>query len=173
MTLPELLIAVTIGLVVLAASGMVMVLAARSEPRLAERSADVQSARTMMERVTRELRQGATVRAATGSSLTVVTLVPRAACGGSAPGPTRSCAVTYNCGSGTCTRAEGNADGTGSSAPVLVAEGLDSAAVFSYAPSTLEPTYIGIKLGFSSSDGDDSITLTDGVHLRNGSGGVA
>lgn len=166
-TLPELLIAGMLGLVVIGSSVGVMAAGLRSEPRIAERTGDVQQAQVMMERITRELRQGATVPVATPSQLALVTFVNSASCGGVPGSAARSCLVTYSCTSGTCTRTEANPDGTGAAMPTTVITGLASDSVFSYSPNAADVRYVGVRLELEARDGDDSITLADGVAIRN------
>ena len=111
-TLPELLIATAVTLVLLGGALTVTVTGIRSEPRVSERSAEIQQARVLMDRVTRELRQGATVLEATTGHLRLITYVSSETCGGVAASTARSCMVTYDCAAGTCTRVESDAEGT-------------------------------------------------------------
>src|SRR2546423_15686019 len=83
-TLPELLIATVIGLVVIGAAVTAMTAGGSSQPPLNSQAASVQQARTSMERVTRELRQGSSVPTATTSPLSTGTYVKRAPSGGAA-----------------------------------------------------------------------------------------
>lgn len=169
LTLPELLIAAVIGLLVIGGGVASFTTGVRSEPRISGRAYDIQQARTTMERISRELRQGSDVRVATASSLEVVTYVPRAECGSPEIGSALKCSVTYTCGEGSCTRTERDPNslpGTGS--PATVVSGLASDAVFDYAEQEEgAPPYIHVTLAFPTEDGDDSITLEDGVSLRN------
>ena len=166
-TLVELLLATSLGLVIIGGSIGVLVSGIRSEPRLAERSADIQAARVAMENLTREIRQGELVTSATSGQLVLVTNVNSATCGGASSTSVRSCRVTYSCSGGQCTRRETNPDGTGTAPARVVVQGLSSNPVFSYSPSAAAPTYVGITLKFPTGSGDDSITLTDGVSMRN------
>lgn len=166
-TLVELLIAVTMGVILLGGAVMVMTVAARSEPRLTTRSAEIEQARALMERIGRELRQGQQVSVATPGQITVTTFVKSASCGGAPASTAILCRVTYSCSAGICTRTERNPDGSGSGAAVREAEGLADDSVFTYAPSASAPAYVGIRLAFPAAPGDDSITLQDGVTLRN------
>ena len=81
-TLPELLIATVLGLIVIGAAVGAMTVGVNSQPRLNSQAASVQQARTTMERITRELRQGSSVPTATASQLSIVTYVNSATCGG-------------------------------------------------------------------------------------------
>jgi Tfp pilus assembly protein PilW len=166
-TLPELLIATAMTLVLLGGALTVMVTGVRSEPRVSERSGEIQQARVLMERVTRELRQGATVLEATTGHLRLITYVNSETCGGVAASTARSCMVTYDCVGGTCTRVESDAEGTASGPPTVETTGLSADPVFSYLPSAASARYVGITFEFPAADGDDAITLSDGVTLRN------
>ena len=109
----ELLLVITLSLIVIGGTVGVLIAGMRSEPRIAERTADIQAARVAMERLTREIRQGATVTTATGSTIALVTNVNSATCGGAHAAEARPCRVTYACTSGKCTRTEVNPDGSG------------------------------------------------------------
>lgn len=166
-TLHELLMAAALSLIVIGGMIMVMMVAIRSEPRTSERSADVQQARTAMDQITRELRQGATVISGTPYELTMVTFVNSATCGGAGSETARLCRVTYRCATDSCTRVELNPDGSGAAESRQVVSGIADEPVFSYSPSVSASRYVGVRMLFPSRNGDDSITLSDGVALRN------
>jgi len=166
-TLIELLVAAVVGLIVVGSAVTVFTSALRNEPRVSSRAGDVQQARTTMERITRELRQGWGVPVATTSSLSILTYVKSAACGGPASSTSIACRVSYTCSSSACTRSERNPDGSGSAPAQTVVTGLQSGSGFAYAPSAATPTYVGVRLILASTGDDDSITLSDGVTLRN------
>jgi prepilin-type N-terminal cleavage/methylation domain-containing protein len=166
-TLVELLIAATIGLAVVGGAVAAFSVSARSQPRVADRAGDIQQARSTIEQITRELRQGSTVTNATSNQLSIVTYVNSAACGGAQATGAIQCRVDYYCSSGACTRTERNADGTGGGPAVTVVSGLTGSAVFTFSPSSTDPTFVGVELTFPARDGDDSISLGDGVSLRN------
>jgi Tfp pilus assembly protein PilW len=159
--------AAALSVIVIGGTIVVMMLALRSEPRAAERSADVQQARTVMDGITRELRQGATIISGTPFELTMVTFVNSATCGGSSSPTARQCRVTYRCAAATCSRIEQNPDGSGTPRSRQVVSGLSGDPVFTYSPSAAAASYIGVQMVFPSENGDDSITITDGVSLRN------
>jgi type II secretory pathway pseudopilin PulG len=172
-TLTELLIAMTALIGLLAVMGAGISLVARNQVRIADRSAQIQQGRAMIERFTRELREGSDVEDATGSGLNFLTFVRTPACGTPAPvAPTDTaiqCRVSYLCTAGRCTRSEGTPEGPGGT-PVTVADGLrDTSAVFSYSPPT-DPGHVGVRLEYPAQDGGESITLSDGAALRNETG---
>jgi type II secretory pathway pseudopilin PulG len=166
-TLIELLVAALLGLAIVGAAVPLFISGIRSEPRVSSRAADVQQARTTMERITREVRQGWSLPTATASELSILTYVKATSCGGESGSTAIACRVTYSCSAGTCTRMVRNPDGSGSAPATPVVTGLADMPVFTYAPDATTPTYVGITLGFPAGDDEDSITLEDGVTLRN------
>lgn len=166
-TLVELLVATMTFLVLLGVGLAVLPMALRSEPRISERAAHIQQGRALVERLTRELRQGSEVESATTTSLEFLTYVRRTECGASVVDePAIQCRVTYSCQGGVCTRTERNPDGTGSASPVQLVDGLQAAS-FGYLPGPAAPEYVAVSLAFPARGGDDAITLEDGVNLRN------
>jgi Tfp pilus assembly protein PilW len=166
-TLIELLLSASLSLLVLGVGVGLMTTAMRSEPKVAEKAGEIQEARVAMERMTREIRQGDSVVTASSTQFSLITQVNSATCGGANSSEARLCRVTYTCAGEVCTRVEANPDGTGPSTPVIVVNGLSTSSVFTYTPSAAAPTYIGVSLLFPSESGDDSITLADGVTMRN------
>lgn len=167
-TLIELLMAASLSLLVIGSSVGILTAGLRSEPRIAERTADIQAARVSMEKLTRELREGSTITTATSNQLSLVTNVNSGTCGDGAP-EVPVCQVTYSCSASECTRSEVNPNGGVASTQTFV-RGISTTSVFTYSPSSSAPTYVGVKLEFPATGGDDSITLTDGVSMRNAMG---
>ena len=168
-TLIELLIAASMSLVVLGIGVGLMTTGLSNQPKVAEKAGEIQEARVAMERLTRELRQGDSVVSATPTQLSLITYVNSATCGGATSSTSILCRVTYSCSAGACTRIESKPDGSAATAPVVVVSGITSSSVFSYSPSAAAPSHIGVTLLFPDEQGDDSITLTDGVTMRNAS----
>lgn len=169
-TLPELLIAAAMGLVV-AAAGMTMVMVAvKSQPRISERAAQIQQGRTMLERLSRELRQGDDVTNATANALRVHTFVDGSDCGG-VQGTAVPCWVDYACSADSCTRTV-----EGDTAEIVVS-GITAPEIFCYAPwdgqsscgaaTGTDPAYVALRLSFPADDGGESVTLDNGISLRN------
>jgi type II secretory pathway pseudopilin PulG len=165
-TLVELLVAMTLGIVVLGAAVMLFTNSITGQPALQARDFQIQQARTAMDRMVREIHQGSTVSTATASQLTVITYVD-STCSGGASSTAVSCQVTYSCSGSVCTRTLRNPDGTGSAAAVQVVSGLSSPNVFTYSPSSTAPTYVGVTLSFSPQKGQSAVTLDDGAALEN------
>ena len=168
-TLIELMIAASLSLLVLGVGVALMSTGLRNQPKVAEKASEIQAARVAMERLTREIRQGDSVITATSSQLSLITYVNSATCGGATSSRSMLCRVTYSCSGEACTRTEANPDGSGATAPVIVVSGIESSSVFSYSPSAAAPSHVGVSLLFPAEQGDDSITLTDGVTMRNAS----
>ena len=167
-TLPELLIATVLGLIVIGAAVGAMTVGVNSQPRLNSQAASVEQARTTMERITRELRQGSSVPTATASQLSIVTYVNSATCGGTAATSAIACRATYTCAAGACSRTEAKPDGTAPGPAVQVVSGLSSTNVFSYTPPTsTAPASVGVTLSFAAQGPNQGITLSDAAALRN------
>jgi len=171
-TLPELLIATAIGLLVVGAAVTVFSAAVRSQPQVSDRNAAIQQARTMTEGLTRELRQGSNATSTAGGNLAVLTYVPRASCGSTAIGPATRCKIFYSCdGAGACTRSECppnfTAVGPGCGPTRTVVTGLADSNVFTVSPRVPGEAYVSTRLAFPAANGEDAITLQDGVALRN------
>lgn len=170
-TLVELLVAMTMGVIVLGAVGSLVVSAMRDQPKISQRAQSITTARWVLERLTREIRNGVKVDKATASSVSFETYVRRTACGGAGVLPSTSpsikCEVTYTCTTTACSRIEA-APGvyTGKATPIF--EGIDSSSVFAYSPSAEEATYVEITLRMPNPSGPAAMTVSDGASLRNG-----
>ncbi len=171
-TLPELLIATVLAMIVIGGAVAVFTVSVRNQPRLTSHANAIQQARVTMERITRELRQGSTLPTTpTASQLSIVTYVDSATCGGAGAASSIQCRVTYTCASGTCTRRETKPDGTSPGPSVQVVSGLASDNIFSYtAPTATAPAYVNVTLAYAAQGGTAAITLNDGAALRNPSG---
>jgi prepilin-type N-terminal cleavage/methylation domain-containing protein len=178
-TLPEVLIGIALTLIIGAAGMGLLTSALGREPAGRERAADIQHARAFIERIGREVRQGNSVVSATASTFTLITYVHTTSCGiaAGANSPAILCQVTYACGT-SCTRTVRNVDGTGTAPVQTLVGGLSGQPVFTYASaysaapcpgssSATNPEYVCIRLQFPAAGGNESVTLTDGVGLRN------
>jgi prepilin-type N-terminal cleavage/methylation domain-containing protein len=166
-TLTEVLMASVLGLFVVGIATTVFVTAVRTQPGLTTRGDAIRQARTGMERLVRELRQGnGTVYGQPAANqLSFLTYVPGSTCGATSNG---FCRVTYSCAtSGTCTRTVAKADGTSPSAAANVVTGLKTSNVFSYLPTNTAPYYITATFVFPGQNGGEAITVSDGAALRN------
>lgn len=178
LTLVELLVAAAMSVAIVAAGSSMLISAVRSQPQLAERSQKVTELRWVLERMTKELRNG--VRIEDGSSPSTISFVTRlrtSACGGTESldpdAPATDCQVTYDCSSGTaCTRAEASPEAPeGSGSPKTLVAGLGSGGVFDYYPAApddpeTEPTYVGVILRIPNPSGSGMLTVSDGASLR-------
>ncbi len=171
-TLIELLISSMLGLLVIGAGVSIFASALKSEPRARERAESIQDARVMADGLARELRQGSNVTTLSPADLAVLTYVPHAACGSSTVGAATRCKVFYSCAAnGSCTRTECGpnalAVGAGCGPTVTVVTGLASNQVFEFTPRIPGMAFVSFDLAFPSSNGNDAITIADGVALRN------
>ena len=173
LTLIELLVASAMSVVLLGAVGSMVISAMRAQPEVSKRSQNVSSARYVLERLTREIRNGVAVDSATASSVSFRTYVRRAACGGAVltdpSSPAIVCQVTYDCTTTSCMRIEAS-EGVYTAPPgtsTTIFSGIDSSDVFTYAPSAAAATYVGVKLRIPNPSGPAALTISDGASLRN------
>ncbi len=181
MTLVELLVASAMGVVVLSALGTMVLGAMRAQPEASERAHNISTARWVLERLTREIRNGIAVDKATPSSVSFRTYVRHNPCGSLSSGSAAiPCEVTYTCTTTSCSRIEAAPEVyEGTATPIF--SGIDSSDVFCYVPSTnpdstscgpagedLESTtYIGVTFHIPNPSGSAGITISDGASLRN------
>lgn len=171
-TLIELLVAMTMGVVVLGAVGSLVVSAMKDQPRISERAQDITTARWVLERLTRELRNGIRVDKATPTSVSFETYVRHTTCGGMTPLAAKTasipCEVTYTCTTTKCSRIEAAPKVTTGTATTIF-EGIDSSNVFTYLPEEEnEPkTFVKVTLRMPNPAGDAPLTVSDGASLRN------
>jgi prepilin-type N-terminal cleavage/methylation domain-containing protein len=170
-TLIEMLVASAMSIVVLGGVGSLLISTLHDQPVLTQKAANIQTARWVLERLTRELRDGVVVDKATASSVSFQTYVRHSTCGGSTMLPSTSasikCEVTYTCSGGSCTRVEA-APGVYTGTATVIFEGLNnSSSVFTYSPSTTSATYVGVTLAIPNPSGGGATTVSDGVSLRN------
>jgi type II secretory pathway pseudopilin PulG len=171
-TLIELLVAATMGMVVMGGAVMVFIGAVRSEPRTSSQVAAIQQGRVVAERITRELRQGLEVVPAGASGLELVTYLPGGSCASSPGIEAEPCSVTYACGDGVCTRTVAQPDGSSPGAAAQAVSGLASDEVFTYSPPIEaavepDPEYVGVEFAFAMQEGGP-VVVADGATLRNG-----
>lgn len=164
-SLPELLVAMVIGLLVSAAGATMVIVALQTQPRATERAAQIQQGRVLLETITRELRQGESIVSVSPSGLELLTYVPVASCGGET-GAARICRVSYACDATSCARTEYPDDGGTASARTVVS-GISGPEVFSFQGDPTDPSFVGVSLVFPQESGEESVTLADGAALRN------
>lgn len=183
-TLIEMLVAMTMGVVVMGGVLILLLGAMRAQPKLDNQATNIQTARWAMERMTREIRNGIRVDRATASSVSFQTYVRHTTCGGSTAlastaAPTK-CEVTYTCTGEACTRIEA-APGVYTGTAKRIFSGISNpTAVFCFVPSkNTDPTecgeaksgsaltYIGVTLEIPDSEGSGGLTASDGASLRN------
>jgi prepilin-type N-terminal cleavage/methylation domain-containing protein len=171
-TLIELLVASTMGVVVLGAVGSLVVSAMKDQPQISQRAQQISTTRWVLERLTREIREGVRVDNATSSSVSFQTYVRHATCGGTgvlaSSAPSIKCEVTYTCMTTYCSRIEA-APGVYTGTASKIFEGIVSSSVFSYVPNAAEATYIKVTLNMPNPDGASGggTIVSDGASLRN------
>jgi type II secretory pathway pseudopilin PulG len=184
LTLVEMLVASLMSVILVGAVMSMLIGAMRAQPDISERNQDVSSARWVLERMTREIRNGVRIDEASASKVSFLTYLRRTSCGGALPATTTApaikCQVTYQCTTTACSRIEA-ADGVMTGTPKPVFSGLNSSQVFCFVPSTeLDPltcgtakskagtTYVGIRLRMPNPKGTTTaLTVSDGASLRN------
>jgi hypothetical protein len=183
LTLVELLVASAMSVVLLGAIGSMVISTMRIQPKISKSAQNVSSGRWVLDRMTRELRNGIRVDQATASKLSFLTYVRHATCGGttlpSATTPSIKCEVTYQCTATACTRTEA-ADGVYTGTARTMFSGISSSNIFCYVPSAetdpltcgaakaaAEVTYVRIQLRLPDPSGAGSLTVSDGASLRN------
>jgi hypothetical protein len=184
LTMIELVVASAMSVILVGAVMSMLMSAVRSQPEISERGQSISTARWVMERMTREIRNGIGVDVATPSKVSFLGYVRRSSCGGSgtlAQGtPAIKCQITYQCTATSCSRIEA-ADGVTTGTAVKIFSGIDSANVFCYVPSksadalscgealsAAGTTYVGLRLHIPNPNGSGAgLTVSDGASLRN------
>jgi type II secretory pathway pseudopilin PulG len=172
-TLVELLVASAMGVVLMGAVASLVISAMRDQPKISKQAQTISTARWVLARLTREIRNGIRVDQATASAVSFETYVRHTTCGGStqladtaAPIP---CEVTYTCTTTSCSRIEANPKVyVGTAIPIF--KGINSNNVFSYTPAPEPPqaaTYIKVTLQMPNPGGPAALTVSDGASLRN------
>jgi type II secretory pathway pseudopilin PulG len=171
LTLIELLVATTMSIVLVGAAGSMVISAMRSQPEVSSRANSISSARWVLERMTREIRDGVKVDNATASSISFQTYVRHTTCGGTtllaSTSPSIKCEVTYTCTTTSCSRAETALGVLTGGTFRTIFKGIDSSNVFNYSPSAAAATYVGVTLRIPNPSGGSALTVSDGASLRN------
>lgn len=176
MTLIELLVSSTMGVVVMGAVALLVVSAVKDQPQISKQAQNITTARWVLERFTHEIRDGRAVKYAGESKFSFETYVRHSTCGGTAALPSSSpaikCQVTYTCTTTACTRTE-SPPGSESGTARPVFSGIDSNQIFSYAPKPPAPTeasqvtYVKATLQLPNPSGTGALTVSNGASLRN------
>lgn len=183
LTLIELLVAAAMSVVLVGAASSMVISAVRDQPRLSKQSQNVSEARWVLERLTREIRNGIRIDVATPTQVSFLARVRRTACGGSVPTDPSAdairCEVTYTCSASSCTRSEAE-DGQFNGSPRTIFTANDGGEVFCFVPSAdpedpLEcgtaaslptTTYVGVNFEIDNPTGPGVLTISDGASLR-------
>lgn len=171
LTLVELLVASAMSVILVGAASAMLISAVRDQPKLSKKDQAVTTARYVLERMTREIRNGTSIdaEASNGSEVSFTTQLRRTECGGAVEeDPSVSaipCRVTYRCTASECTRTETDPEVETGGTPQTIVSGLDSDEVFTYEPPE-EPIYIGVTLHIANPEGDGDLKISDGAGLR-------
>lgn len=172
LTLIELLVSTTMGVVVMGAVAMLLISTLKDQPKISGQAQNVTTARWVLERLTHEIRNGVSVDSTNSneSQLSFQTYVRHSTCGGTGALASSSaaikCQVTYTCSATACSRKESLPNTfTGTARPVF--SGIDSNQVFTYVPSKSEATYVKVTLKLPNPSGTGLLTISDGASLRN------
>ena len=183
MTLIELLVAMIMGVIVVGGATSMLISAVRAQPQQQEQAESISTARFELERMTREIRNGTSVTAASSSNVSFVARVRRTTCGGTVPAsastPSIQCQIVYSCTTTSCTRVERAVGSTSGGAATTIVADIDSSSVFCFVPSAnadptecgpakggTAPTYIGLTLSIPNPRGSGHLTISDGASLR-------
>jgi prepilin-type N-terminal cleavage/methylation domain-containing protein len=177
-TLVELLVASAMGVVVMGAVASLVISAVRDQPKISEQAQNITTARWVLERMTRELRNGIAVTAghAKPEEVSFQAYVRHSPCGGTtllpSSSPSIKCQITYTCDTSSCSRLEAAPETfTGTAREIF--SGIDSSQVFTYVPSATDvpsataPTYVKMTLRLPNPSGSGALTVSSGTSLRN------
>jgi hypothetical protein len=156
------LIATVAALIVVGAAMSLSIIALHAEPQISGRADRVNQARNTLERMTRELRQTYSVQVAGSTELSFFTYERVA---GSTTATQRF--VSYRCDAGQCIRREGPVGQPLPETGTIVADGVTNSDVFDYQPNTIRPEDVEIRFVLSIPHQSNTITVDDGVNLRN------
>lgn len=170
-TLIELMVASALGVIVLAGVSSMVIGVMRSQPEVSRRAENISTARWVLERLTREIRNGVVVETALPTEVAFRTYLRRTACGTTGvPASTAEsiqCKVTYRCTTTACSRGEAPPTAAETGTMTTVFKGIDDSQVFTYSPGSTEPTYVGVTLHLPNPSGGGDLTISDGASLRN------
>ncbi|HET7455131.1 MAG TPA: type II secretion system protein [Solirubrobacterales bacterium] len=173
-TLIEVLVAATMGVVLMGAVASLVIGALRFQPRITKKAENVSTARYVLERMTRELRSGEKIEAGSASEVVFVAYERHSPCGGTTLLPAGQasvpCKITYSCTTTSCSRTEaapGSVAGSGTTR--LLFSGINSNQVFSFQPvgPVTEATYVKVTFRMPDPQGSGSLKVSDGASLRN------
>jgi type II secretory pathway pseudopilin PulG len=179
-TLIELLVASTMMIAILGGAITLLITALKDEPKISGRAEAVGEARTAIDGIVRDLRQGTEVITKEKSKIVFKTYLHANPCSATPSASTAAieCRVTYSCSTTTkaCTRKPESAAGGSPGTTTTVITGISNAAeVFCYMPSETAslcgtsvgaPTYVGVKIVLPNESGSGTTTLEEGAALR-------
>jgi type II secretory pathway pseudopilin PulG len=169
-TLVELLVAAAMSTVVMGAVVLLVVGTVKTQPKISQQAQNVTTARWVLERMTREIRNGIAIKEKSASMVSFEGYVRRSSCGGSGTPASSTaaikCRITYECSTTACFRKESESQTNGGIASQIFS-GINSNQVFSYAPNETQPTFVRVTLRLPNPSGTGALTVSDGASLRN------
>ncbi|HEY0318184.1 MAG TPA: hypothetical protein VGC49_07805 [Solirubrobacterales bacterium] len=171
-TLVELLVASAMGVVVMGAVASLVISAVRDQPRISQQADNISTARTVLDRMTHEIRNGIAIapERAKSNSVSFQAYVRHTTCGGSvvlaSALPSIKCQITYSCTTTACSRTE-SVPGTFTGTARLLIGGISGSQVFTYRPNLTEPTYVKMTLRLPNPTGAGALTVSSGASMRN------
>lgn len=180
LTLIELLVAASMSVILVGAACAMLISAVHDQPNLSKKDQNITTARYVLERMTREIRNGLVVYSASDSKVSFETQVRHKECGGAttvgASEPSKSCRVTYNCTTTACTRTETNPEVETGGASETIVSGLDNSknsSVFNWSCDPQDPceepgeiSYLGVTLRIENPEDKGDLKISDGAGLR-------
>jgi hypothetical protein len=160
--LVELLAVVPMVAATLLATYALYNVAARSQESTTTRVQSLVQQQIGFEKMSRELRQATSITPVSSQTLDVVTWVRPSNADRSVKRRVR-----YECINNACERWEGPPDGALTSGPVPVISSVQNADVFTMLPSTIDPTYVAIRVEVSVKGASKPIVFDGGIALRN------
>jgi Tfp pilus assembly protein PilE len=139
--------------------------AAKSQERTTGRVHSLVQQQIGFERMSRELRQATSVTPVSSQVIDVVTWVRPSNADRSVKRRVR-----YECLNGSCQRWEGAPDGALTTGPAMVITNVQNPDVFTLMPSTIDPTYVAIRVEVTVKGATKPIVFDGGIALRNQQG---
>ena len=160
--LVELLVVVPMVAATLLATYALYNVAARSQETTTTRVQGLVQQQIGFERMSRELRQATSITPVSSQAIDMVTWVRPSNADRSVKRRVR-----YECITNACNRWEGAPDGALTTGPLTVITNVQNPDVFTMLPSTIDPTYVAIRVEVSVKNATKPIVFDGGIALRN------
>ena len=136
--------------------------AARGQQQASTRVQGLLQQQIGFERMSRELRQATSITPVSSQAIDMVTWVRPSNADRSVKRRVR-----YECITNACNRWEGAPDGALTTGPLTVITNVQNPDVFTMLPSTIDPTYVAIRVEVSVKNATKPIVFDGGIALRN------